>query len=669
MDDSLGLIKVVFLALLIAAVGFVGAMVHRAQEELITIRQSSKTQGDQMRDMAVAQDRLLEDLSRIKTQLARGVAVAHPNGASTRHVVPGQPDGIMRSDGKNCLIDRDTIPDPSPGAVAGGTLNMLTKTDFNDMNTLLDNSAGLMNIDNLVSMPLYGREFMQDGRRFYSGVAKSLMVTDDYKTYTLTLHDNIYWHTPAVNLDDPKYTWVRELGPQKITAHDYVFTVMDLILNPDTKCDVARVQLSKLDRVEALDDFTLRVTWKEKFFPSRTASAFSNVLPRFLYGRFEDGSEIPQAALGEEFNTHWYNDKMIGCGPYRFVEYVEGQRIVLERNKAYPFRAGGHFDKIVYHIVKEPAQQIQRFKNGDIDFMELEASQYEAEIKRLENDPAAQKKSPFFNGQLKWRKLETPGYSYIGWNQNREIFQDKRVRKALTLALPVRKLLEDVWMGFGEELSGPIHKFSPDYDKNLPYIPFDLSAASALLDEAGWRDNNGDGIREKRLEDGTVKDLEFEMIHFSPMPAYDQMFAIYSKELLKIGVRGKGLGLDWPTLIKRVEERNFDGVAMAWMLVYDTDPYQIWHSSQADNPKGSNRIGFKNDEVDAIIEAARQTFDPDKRSALFHRFHQIMHDEQPYTIWRARMAVFAWNERLGDIRFDTRRPQRNELEWWDHSRQ
>jgi peptide/nickel transport system substrate-binding protein len=87
---------------------------------------------------------------------------------------------------------------------------------------------------------------------------------------------------------------------------------------------------------------------------------------------------------------------------------------------------------------------------------------------------------------------------------------------------------------------------------------------------------------------------------------------------------------EWSVFSQKVTNREFDAVSMAWGGYVEEDPYQIWHSSQIGN-RGSNYVGFNNPQADALIEQARQTLDPDKRNALYHQFHRILHEEQPYT--------------------------------------
>ena len=100
-------------------------------------------------------------------------------------------------------------------------------------------------------------------------------------------------------------------------------------------------------------------------------------------------------------------------------------------------------------------------------------------------------------------------------------------------------------------------------------------------------------------------------------------------------------------MLEMVDDRAFDAVLMGWSLDPDPDPYQLWHSSQIE--KGSNYVGFSTPEMDEIIEKGRITFDQEERGRLYHRFHEIIHEEQPYTFLFSPMALVAYDKRFRGV--------------------
>jgi ABC-type oligopeptide transport system substrate-binding subunit len=127
-------------------------------------------------------------------------------------------------------------------------------------------------------------------------------------------------------------------------------------------------------------------------------------------------------------------------------------------------------------------------------------------------------------------------------------------------------------------------------------------------------------------------------------------------EAVSIGVKMNVDAAEWSLMQKRMEEKKFDAVTVGWALPWSTDPYQIWHSSQADVPKGSNTVGFRNKEADAIIESLRVTLDPGERARKLQDFHRILHREQPYTFVYIPKSAYCYRRGLENVVYAKERP-------------
>jgi peptide/nickel transport system substrate-binding protein len=106
--------------------------------------------------------------------------------------------------------------------------------------------------------------------------------------------------------------------------------------------------------------------------------------------------------------------------------------------------------------------------------------------------------------------------------------------------------------------------------------------------------------------------------------------------------------LEWSVFIGKLKTREYEAVMLGWGGAIEEDPYQIWHSDSMANA-GSNHIGFKNAEADRLIMAARVEFDPVKRNALYHQFHRLLHEEQPYTFLFVRKSTTVVQRRFQDV--------------------
>jgi ABC-type transport system substrate-binding protein len=112
-----------------------------------------------------------------------------------------------------------------------------------------------------------------------------------------------------------------------------------------------------------------------------------------------------------------------------------------------------------------------------------------------------------------------------------------------------------------------------------------------------------------------------------------------------------------------MDEKQFDAFTGGWAMSWDNDPYQTWHSSQADVPKGSNRVGFRSVEADKLIESLRETFEPEQRKTLYQGIHRIIHAEQPYTFFFRRQRPYCWSSNVKGVAFAMTRPEDDYSMW------
>jgi ABC-type transport system substrate-binding protein len=235
-------------------------------------------------------------------------------------------------------------------------------------------------------------------------------------------------------------------------------------------------------------------------------------------------------------------------------------------------------------------------------------------VERLRDDPKYQN----FSGL-------SFGYTYIGYNMRRELFKDKRVRRALGMAIDVEKIIRYVMYDQAEKITGPFVKQTDYYNKEIQPLPYDPEGALKLLKEAGWEKNS-----EGRLEkDG--KRFAFTLITNGGNDLRKSILAIAQDAWKNIGIDVKTDIVEWTVFIgKHVNTGNFDALILGWSMGIDPDLYQIWHSSQT-NPQQLNFVGFKNKKADELIVKVRQEYDYKKQVDYCHELHSIIADEQPYT--------------------------------------
>ncbi len=204
-------------------------------------------------------------------------------------------------------------------------------------------------------------------------------------------------------------------------------------------------------------------------------------------------------------------------------------------------------------------------------------------------------------------------------------------------------MLKKLSFGLGRVVTGPFYVESESYNRDVPILAYDPGQARALLKEAGWEDHNGDGILDK---EGVP--FRFEFLIPSGRASAERTATIIKENLAKVGIDMTIRKLEWALFVKNLDDRKFDAVTLGWVFGFDQDPYQVWHSSQAE--KGSNFVGFKNAEADRLIEQARSEFEEAKRNQLYRRFHQVVDEEQPYTFLYSSPSLVVISRRFENVR-------------------
>jgi peptide/nickel transport system substrate-binding protein len=591
---------------------------------------------------AIAQERMLMELKAIREKGIVAASAVGPQTPAAGPVVATGRDGKPRL-GANFLkpYDRSHV---HPEWV-GGTLR-----DFNEtpkgFNPIVENSADAGAAHNLVNDSLC-MTHPATPQLWSECLAESVVVSDDWKTYTFKLRPGVVWQRPTCSRQK-EYAWLDRDVP--LTASDFVFYV-EMVKNPEVECPQLKSYYDDLDRAEAPDDLTLVLRWKKKVFTSMSSSFGMSPLPRHVYACNRDGSAIAANSVGTVFNKHWFDELggIVGTGGY-VLEVNENDKLIrFRRNPAY-WGAAYHFDAIEWDAeVKLPDPQLVAFKNGQVHSHGLTPTQWKSQVldggepRFARIDPANPKAGR--SGELGWEKVKSHSYSYIGWNLRRPIFADKRTRQALAYAMPKQRLIDEVWFGLGRPQIGPIHLDNPYFNAALKDFSFDPGKAKALLAEAGWKDSDNDGWLDREI-DGKRSPLRIKLKFIANRPTWEAGLLVYRDELKRLGIDLQTETYEWKELLRIYEEKDFDAVVGGWSLgELEPDFVQIWHSSTADQPRSSNHVGFRNARVDELSMSLRETFEPEARAPIIKEIQAIIFDEQPYLFFMSSGGVFVWQNR------------------------
>ncbi|MEO1482972.1 MAG: ABC transporter substrate-binding protein [Myxococcota bacterium] len=515
---------------------------------------------------------------------------------------------------------------------AGGHLRMQAGQDPQGLNPYIANGSDAAEFARYINNMLCQRDVAEPGR-LTADLATAIHTPDDGFTYDITLRRGVYWHAPAVDLSDPRFAWLR--GDHELTSDDFVF-VFDMMDNPEVTGRISAQRNYFMDaRAEALGPYRFRVHFAKRAYTNLANLCSMHPSPRWLMMHDEDGRRFDDSDWGLRVSEHWYNNKGIGTGPYRFVEWLPGSHIRFEKNARY-FGESPAFDAITVRIVKDQNAWTRLLKTGELDVTRIQPEQYRTEVLEASGPPLG-------TARIRQTKREELGYFYVGWNMDTPYFNTKEARQAMTLALDREGIVKNVFHGLGDVLHGPFPLKNPCYDHSITGWPYDLELAKAKLEQAGWTDSDGDGIRD-RLVDGQRIPFEFDLMIYGSSTEFATVANIYREALLRVGVKLNPKPLEWSTLLKRLEERSFHGYTAGLVMDWEIDLFQNWHSSEADRPKSSNRIGFRSPEADRIIVELRESFDEEKRTELCHEFHAVIHELQPFTfIYQRWRPVLYWD--------------------------
>jgi peptide/nickel transport system substrate-binding protein len=529
------------------------------------------------------------------------------------------------------------------------------KTGYEIIGSAEENEDGSLKVMALSpKSPL--KEFMGD--KEYLSLSK-----DDYvdiqrgTVYTYNLDERVRWS------DGTPYT-----------ADDLIFAY-HVINNNYVDGDSIRVYYDNVIRCDALDKLTVRMQYREQYFKAFEVTAGLPVYgpPLHLFTKFfkEDGLTLVMEGLTEEeetaqkkvsvhgakfgdfFNTDTrYNMAPMGTGPYVVDSWKSNDRLTLVRNENYwTDKYKGYLDEIVFKFIDEDNTALLALKSGDIDFLYRMTS--EQSFETLEPEP------DWFKGKYVKAHWYVPSFSYIGWNMRKPMFRDRETRLALALLLDTQDFLDKKMYGQGVLVSGSAYYFAPAYDQKVKPIGYDQETARDLLEEAGWADTDGDGILDR---DG--QKFAFDLLISTGRESTKILAGILQENCKSIGIDIKVKELEWASFLENVLNREFDAVTLGWMSPLESDPYQIWHSSQADEERSSNHVAFVSREADELIEQVRVTIDKDKRSAIFNSLHRILDREQPYTFLYTGKDHGAYHKRFRGVKWYRIRPGFDLTEWW-----
>src|SRR5881396_3619607 len=435
--------------------------------------------------------------------------------------------------------------------------------------------------------------FAEGSTQIVPGLAESWTISRDGLQYTFKLRKGVKFHdgTP-LDAEAVKFSIERQIVP------DHPASKLG-------KYPFANYFFGNVKAVEPLDELTVRFILKEpraSFLDIMAAAAASIVSP----------TAVRKYGLD-------YGSNPVGTGPFRFASWERGQRVVLEKNPSY-WKFPVKVDRVIYRPIVEDQARLTELLTGGLDLIVGVPADNVAPLEK--------------NPKLTLLKQVGAHVWYLGMNNQKKPFDDKRVRQALNYAVNKDAIVNDVLNGTGAASKGPVLPGTWGADGALKPYPYDPDRARKLLAEAGypngftttlWVPESGSGMQ-------------------SPVA----MATVMQSNLKAVGVTVALATMEWGAYLAKLRTKEQELFALSWMAGNE-DPdmvmYPLLHSSQW-TPVGPNRALYKNARFDDLLQQARLTTDQAKRAALYREAQRVLVDDAPWVFVDHEIQIAALSKRV-----------------------
>ena len=358
--------------------------------------------------------------------------------------------------------------------------------------------------------------------------------------------------------------------------------------------------MSTIDSISVRDSLTA-VAW----FKRRTPEQFFEVTHQLQIIPEHLLKDTPRNALG----TSSFARNPVGSGRFRFVRWVPGATIEVVADTA-NYRGRPKLDRVIWSLAPDPTAAATKLLVGEADF-------YEA--LRREHLPDVQK-----NPQLRAMRYPQLAYAFVGLNSRYPLFANRELRRALTMAVDRKRLVQSVFDSLALPALGPFGRALSTADTTIPQLPYDTVRAKAILDSLGWRDTNGDGIRERGGQP-----LRFELLVPSTSSFRVRMSVLLQEELKRVGVDMKIDQVDINTMSERQDAGRFQANFGAWNMDASPGGVRQTFSSAGATRGGYNYGHYRSPAFDALVDSAMAAMDPSRSREYFGRAYATIVQDAP----------------------------------------
>jgi peptide/nickel transport system substrate-binding protein len=426
-----------------------------------------------------------------------------------------------------------------------------------------------------------------------------------------------------------------------ITAHDVEFT-FKTIMTDEVPVPAVRQGTTNLKYVKAYDDRTLAYFHKEPL-ATRIANMNFPILPKHVY----EESILTDPSMAKSEHHRRFEDEPVIGGAYELVQRERGSELVFQRRDGWYMHDGQevrmkpYFAEVRLKVIEDINPALLALKEGQIHEMQLQPEQWQFQTTG----------DDYYANNTKVTALEWTNF-FICWNVKTPLFSDVRVRRALSHAVRYDELLNNILYGLYQPCLGTYHPTSWMFPEDAGIEPYqeDVERAKALLEEAGWTDTDGDGIRDKEIGGSRVP-FRFTLLTYTHQVGI-KVGTLMKQSLDRVGIDCVVKPTEFTVKTQMMQDHKFQAAFGGWGTGVDPDTSEnIWKTDA-----GRNYGEYSNKRVDELFVLGRTTLERDKREAIYEEIHKILWEEQPYTWLYSRNAFYGFNKHLRGYNFSPRGP-------------
>jgi len=486
-------------------------------------------------------------------------------------------------------------------------------------------------------------------------------ISEDKLSYTYTLRKECKWDDGSpITAEDCIFMLKANMCPltNNQMLKPYFENIADLISYPEDKYKFTIVMHEEqINNINFLTDFP--VIQRKFYDPEDLLSNYT--CKQFHDTAFNAGADLKLSAWANTFNDPKNGSDLSmlnGSGPYRVATWEPGN-LILERKKNHWTQTlaeqtvyeASFPEKIVFRLVQDPNAQMLEMRAQTLDVTSWLPTPIALELMAEAE----------FNKNYNIRFTDNFSYNYAGMNMRpdginrKKFFDDVRVRRAMALLAPVDEIIQVLAQGYAKRQATMVSPLKKQYNDKLPLLAYDVEAAKKLLDEAGWKDTDGDNIRDKMI-DGVKTDMIIELKYPSGQKFVEDMVAILSESAYKAGIKLMGAPVEFRAMREQLAAHDFDMFLSALSGTSSTEDYaQLWHTN-AYKQGGSNYVGFGNAESDALIDSIKHTVDEAARIPMELKLQEIVYNEQPFIFLYSTAKKNVIHKRFGNQYMTFERP-------------